>query len=258
MTTRRNLESIEGGEGRPPPPPPPEPKTFPLHPLFVTSKSAHEPLFIPIGTIDVHRKTKAGKYPMLCWVPSDDLPDENAVLERFGPGEYLFVARDEGRTQVLRRAFVDLGEVPEEEEQEKKAKSPGDEGSALKFVMGMLEREREDRKAEREREERRADAQRERDDARSADQMKMLTGFAQGQIDSMRTFTTALASSKNGNSGSFKEFLEAHETMQANAHAQRDAIADQVREEVQATKGDVIETFVESLGAGMAAKMGAP
>lgn len=84
------------------------PEGYPVHPLFATSKNV-EPLLAPIETIDVMRITK-GRPRMLGWAPIDELPDEMAIEERYGPGDYELVGRTVDRSRILRRVHLSVGE----------------------------------------------------------------------------------------------------------------------------------------------------
>lgn len=92
---------------------------IPMHPLFAHSKSV-EPLPYPIEAIDVCR-LKNGKSRMLRWLPADDLPDEIALLEQFGDGDYELIGRDASRARILRRVFLSVGEGGGSDDDEREA-----------------------------------------------------------------------------------------------------------------------------------------
>jgi hypothetical protein len=242
--------SVNGG-GSPPDEPAAAP--IPIHPLFVSSKNT-DPLPCPIGAIDVHRRTPAGKMPMLRWLPADALADEMELLEQFGPGEYMLVGRDEARTTILRRAFVDVGEVPEAPPPAAATKAAP---SAMDFVTAMLEREREDRRAEREREREERKSEREREQIRSRETLQLVTGFANSQLESQREFTKALAASKGsaGNTSAMKDFLDFHESMSAQQQAQRDVLTEEIKGTLEAKGSDIVETFAAGIAEGIANKV---
>lgn len=80
--------------------------TIEVHPLFADENKTE--LDEPIAFIDVRRFFPNGKNPMIAVVPAEELGDEIALRERYGPGTYILVGRNANRSRILRRATVDV------------------------------------------------------------------------------------------------------------------------------------------------------
>ncbi len=241
----------------------PEPITYPLHPLLVNTKNV-EPLTEPIEALDVHRLTADGKRPMLAWVPADELPDELALLERFGPGSYEIVGRNGLRSAILRRAFVDVGEPVAAPPPSPAAPATSAPASPSHDVFALFERFERSRAEDRRELAREAQQQRERD----AKQQETLLSVVMTSMQAMMARQAPAAPSDGGDA--FDKFLdrmakwnEAQRNERAEALAEQEVIREKVTEEVQATEAakakssdaDVLTTIITPLAEKLAEKM---
>lgn len=238
--------------------------TYPLHPLLVNTKNV-EPLTEPIEALDVHRLAPDGKRPMLAWLPADDLPDELALLERFGPGSYEIVGRNGLRSAILRRAFVDVGDVaPAPPAPAPPATAAPAAPSGETLFVSLLERFERSRAEDRREAAREAQQQRERD----AKQQETLLSVVMTSMQAMMQRQAPAPPSDGGDA--FDKFLdrmakwnEAQRNERAEALAEQEVIREKVTEEVQATEAakakssdaDVLTTIITPLAEKLAEKM---
>lgn len=87
---------------------PPDDEEIEVHPLFAGAHAV-KPLKAPIEAIDVMRVVK-GKLKFVKWLPADELPDEEAIIYAFGPGDYELVGRSNERKKIVSRARVSVGD----------------------------------------------------------------------------------------------------------------------------------------------------
>lgn len=78
----------------------------PIHPLFVTDDD--KPIAEPIAFIHVHRFHSNGRLPCIDVVPAEQLESEPQLVERYGPGTYQLVGRNDSRSRIVRRVTIDV------------------------------------------------------------------------------------------------------------------------------------------------------
>lgn len=100
------------------------PAVIDVHPLFCEAEESairdgRGALKEPIETIDVCKFSSLNaihsgppalrQASFLAWLPANQLLDEAALLESFGPGHYQLVGRNLARNKILRRALIRVG-----------------------------------------------------------------------------------------------------------------------------------------------------
>ena len=228
---------------------------YEVHPLFVDD-SEHEPLRAPIKTIDVMRLTKAKKFAFLDWCTVADLPDERALLAKFGAGTYHLVGRDVSRSRILRRINVTVGEAADDDEIPTAAPAPAtSSGESTLIEMLKLERQREAAREDRDRSERAAE--REREAARNESMMKMAMQFAGAQVESVKELARATIAAKTAaqNNTDAKTVLDMVEQAKIDALSQREALREEFQAEAANSKTDFVETAVEAFATKLAEKV---
>lgn len=241
-----------------------EPAGYPLPPLFLDpTRDQHPTTPERLATVDVRQLVPGRSRPtFLGYRLIEHLPDENAILKLYGPGDFELIGRNGNRSRILARVVHSIEAPPagaaapppapatsSAPERSARGTALGGEQGLLAFVLDQLQEGRREQAESRRAERELLMTMLSRSEKHGVDMVQAVSSLASARISDLKE----IAVSKGGGSGAsdpaalLKAGMSIYEENISNALDMAQALRDQQGESGGGSEVDLVKSIVEGI-----------